>query len=85
MKQSQAGEYGESYLAGRSVMPALESIWADIKSALRQMRKSPGFSLTVIALLGLVATTAVFLLIEASNDAESTPAFHGFQAGFQSH
>jgi predicted permease len=46
---------------------AIESIWADIKFALRQMRKSPGFSLTVIALLGLGigATTAVFSLIDA--------------------
>ena len=44
---------------------ALEALRADIKFALRQMRKSPGFSVTVIVLLGLGigATTAVFSLI----------------------
>jgi predicted permease len=47
--------------------PALESLWADMKFALRQMRKSPAFSVTVILLLGLGigATTAVFSLVDA--------------------
>lgn len=46
--------------------PAPESIAADIRFALRQMRKSPGFSLAVIFLLGLGigATTAVFSLVD---------------------
>lgn len=46
--------------------PKLESIWADTKYALRQMRKSPGFVITVILLLGLGigATTAVFSLVD---------------------
>lgn len=45
--------------------PAVESFAADIRFALRQMRKSPGFSIAVVLLLGLSirATTAVFPLL----------------------
>ncbi|HZZ38830.1 MAG TPA: ABC transporter permease [Acidobacteriaceae bacterium] len=44
----------------------LETIAADIRFALRQTRKSPGFSLAVVLLLGLGigATTAVFSLVD---------------------
>jgi predicted permease len=47
--------------------PTLESIRADIRYALRQLRKSPASSVTAIALLGLGmgATTAVFSLVDA--------------------
>jgi predicted permease len=47
--------------------PAMESIAADIRFALRQIRRSPGFSLAVILLLalGIGATTAVFSLVDA--------------------
>ena len=43
----------------------LESLWADVRFALRQMRKSPGFSFTVVLLLGLGigAATAVLSLV----------------------
>jgi predicted permease len=46
--------------------PALESIAADFRFAIRQMRKSPGFFATVILLLGLGigATSAVFSLVD---------------------
>jgi predicted permease len=46
--------------------PAIESIAADVKFALRQIRKSPSFSVAVILLLGLGigATTAVFSLVD---------------------
>lgn len=46
--------------------PALESVAADIRFALRQARKSPGFSLAVVLVLGLSigATTAVFSLVD---------------------
>ena len=44
----------------------LESFWADTKYALRQLRKSPGFTLIAVLLLGLGigATTAVFSLVD---------------------
>jgi putative ABC transport system permease protein len=45
--------------------PTLESIWADVKYALRQLRRSPGFAAIAVLLLGLGigATTAVFSLV----------------------
>jgi predicted permease len=47
--------------------PTLESIWADVKYALRQLRKSPGFTITVILslALGLGANTTIFTLVNA--------------------
>ncbi len=46
--------------------PLLESIWADIKFALRQLRKSPGFTAAVVLTLalGIGANIAVFALVE---------------------
>lgn len=46
--------------------PFLESLWADVKFALRQLRKSPGFTTTVILALalGIGATTAIFSLVD---------------------
>ncbi|GGH02244.1 ABC transporter permease [Silvibacterium dinghuense] len=47
--------------------PVCEELYSDAKYALRQMRSSPGFAVTVILLLGLGigATTAVFSLVHA--------------------
>jgi predicted permease len=47
--------------------PALESILADLKFALRRLRKSPGFALTIILTLavGIGANTAVFTVINS--------------------
>jgi putative ABC transport system permease protein len=47
--------------------PTLESIWSDLRFALRQLRKSPVFSLTIVLLLGLGigSVTAVFSLVDA--------------------
>jgi predicted permease len=47
--------------------PTLESIWADVRYALRQLRNSPGFSVTVILslTLGLGANTTIFTFVNA--------------------
>lgn len=44
----------------------LESLQQDLKSALRQLRRSPGFSTTVIATLafGIAAATAMFTVVD---------------------
>ncbi len=51
---------------GREVWmwPWIESVWADVKFALRQLRKSPGFTVTAVLTLalGIGATTAIFSL-----------------------
>jgi predicted permease len=45
--------------------PTLESLWADVTFALRQLRKSPGFTLsaTLILTLGIGINTAVFSVV----------------------
>jgi predicted permease len=47
--------------------PTVESTWADLKFATRQLRKSPTFALTVLVTLalGIGANTAVFTLLHA--------------------
>jgi predicted permease len=47
--------------------PRLESIWADVRFALHQLRKSPGFATTAILTLalGVGATTAIFSVVKA--------------------
>jgi predicted permease len=51
----------------RDVLPWLESLGADVRYALRSLRKSPGFALVAILSLGLAigANTAIFSLIDA--------------------
>ena len=47
--------------------PTLESIWADVRYALRQLKNSPGFAITVILslTLGLGANTTIFTFVNA--------------------
>ncbi|MBV8113199.1 MAG: ABC transporter permease, partial [Silvibacterium sp.] len=47
--------------------PRIESIWADLKYGLRQMRKSPGFMITAVLTLalGIGANTGIFTLMHA--------------------
>jgi predicted permease len=46
---------------------SVEGLWRDVKFALRQLKKSPGFAATVIATLalGIGANTTVFSIVEA--------------------
>ena len=47
--------------------PALESIWADTRYAVRQLIKSPGFTITAVATLalGIAINTTIFSMVSA--------------------
>ncbi len=56
----------ESYREGRG-FPVLQQLGRDLRFALRQLRRSPGFALTVIftLALGIGAVTSVFSVVDA--------------------
>src|ERR1700744_2906622 len=64
-------EFGNATLIeerGREVWqwPTMESVWGDVKFALRQLRKSPGFTVAALLTLalGIGASVAVFSLFD---------------------
>ncbi len=66
-------EFGNVTLAeqrGREVWqwPTLESILADLRFALRQLRKAPGFAVTAILVvaLGIAASVTIFTFVNAA-------------------
>jgi hypothetical protein len=56
-------------LHAEEVLPALENLSLDIRHALRQLKRSPGLTVTVIVTLGLGigANIAAYSLVDASS------------------
>jgi len=75
--------------------PTLESIWADVRFALRQLRRSPGFTVTAVLTLALAigANAVVFgmmnaLILRPLNVPQAASLYaieHGSDYGYQSY
>src|SRR5882672_3776449 len=72
-EQAARRAFGNSTLLeerGREVWQwvTLESIWADMRYALRQLSKSPGFAVAAIAVfaLGICSSVAIFAFVDAA-------------------
>jgi putative ABC transport system permease protein len=61
-----AGEIPFSKIAIRNFRSLMQNILFDVRFVLRQLRKSPGFSVTAVLMLafGIGATTAIFSIVE---------------------
>ncbi len=52
----------------RTTLPFVETLWQDLRSTIRQLRKNPGFAATAILVLtlGIGATVAIFAFADAA-------------------
>ncbi len=76
MSPKEAGQQARRAFGNRTLLegcsrevwqwPTLESIWADVRFALRQMRRSPGFTIAAVSTLALAigANAVVFGLMD---------------------
>jgi macrolide transport system ATP-binding/permease protein len=71
-RQAAARQFGNATLLSEQshevVVFRAESVWQDLKFALRQMRKNPGFSFTAVLILalGIASSVAIFAFVDAA-------------------